>query len=102
MDLKFILSLMNSTLMNFIYLQKYKSTKKVFSEIQARSIKKLPIPFVSTETQAPFIEKVNKILALKKADAKADTSALEREIDFMVYELYGLSEEEIRIVEGGE
>jgi hypothetical protein len=32
----------------------------------------------------------------------ADTSALEREIDRMVYELYGLTEEEILIVEGRE
>lgn len=30
----------------------------------------------------------------------ADTSALEREIDQMMYELYGLTEEEIKIVEG--
>lgn len=32
----------------------------------------------------------------------ADTSALEREIDRIVYELYGLTEEEITIVEGRE
>ena len=30
----------------------------------------------------------------------ADTADLEKEIDFMVYALYGLSEEEIEIVEG--
>jgi hypothetical protein len=35
----------------------------------------------------------------KLDNPEADTSALEREIDFMVYELYGLSEEEIAIVE---
>jgi hypothetical protein len=34
-------------------------------------------------------------------DAQADTSALEREIDRLVYGLYGLTEDEIRIVEGG-
>ena len=37
---------------------------------------------------------------LKALDPAVDTSALEREIDRMVYELYGLSEEEIAIVEG--
>ena len=36
----------------------------------------------------------------KQADPSADTSALESEIDRLVYELYGLSEEEVRIVEG--
>jgi len=45
-------------------------------------------------------EKVTQILALKKQDPTADTSALEAEIDRMVYELYGLTEEEIAVVEG--
>jgi len=35
-----------------------------------------------------------------KTPADADTSALEKEIDRLVYELYGLTEEEIQIVEG--
>jgi adenine-specific DNA-methyltransferase len=39
------------------------------------------------------------ILSLKKDNPTADTSALEREIDLMVYALYELSEEEIAIVE---
>ncbi len=43
--------------------------------------------------------KVDQILALKKEDPQANTSALEREIDQMVYKLYGLSEEEIAIIE---
>jgi hypothetical protein len=40
------------------------------------------------------------ILIAKKANPQADTTALETEIDQMVYELYGLTEEEIAIVEG--
>ncbi|EDN66865.1 Tgh124 [Beggiatoa sp. PS] len=44
--------------------------------------------------------KVNQILAAKKHNQKADTSKLEAEIDQLVYKLYGLTEEEIRIVEG--
>jgi len=42
---------------------------------------------------------VNDILAAKRADPTADTSALEQEIDERVYRLYGLTEEEIKIVE---
>jgi hypothetical protein len=37
----------------------------------------------------------------KQQDSAADTSALEAEIDRMVYDLYGLTEEEREIVEGG-
>ena len=42
-----------------------------------------------------------KILIAKKSDPKADTTALEKAIDQLVYQLYGLTEEEIKIVEGG-
>jgi hypothetical protein len=44
---------------------------------------------------------VDRTLAAKQRDAEADTSALEREIDKLVYALYGLTPEEIKIVEGG-
>jgi len=39
------------------------------------------------------------ILAAKQKDPNTDTSALERQIDQMVYELYGLTPEEIAVVE---
>ncbi|MDD5229254.1 MAG: hypothetical protein PHN45_12430 [Methylococcales bacterium] len=58
-----------------------------------------PIPKISESEQQPFIKLVDKILAEKKAGN--DTSALEHEIDLLVYGLYGLNEEEILIVEGG-
>ncbi|MFN3533709.1 MAG: hypothetical protein ACK41Q_14600 [Candidatus Brocadia sp.] len=51
-------------------------------------------------TQQPFITLVDQILAAKKKDPNANTSALEQEIDEMVYKLYGLTEEEIAIVDG--
>lgn len=45
---------------------------------------------------------VERILSPKRADPQADASrsALEKEIDQLVYQLYGLTEEEIAIVEG--
>jgi len=42
---------------------------------------------------------VVQILKKKKHNLKADTSALESDIDKMVYELYGLTDDEIKIVE---
>jgi hypothetical protein len=61
--------------------------------------------------QQPFITLVDQILAAKKQHTplsplnrgefkNTDTSALEKQIDEMVYKLYGLTEEEIAIVEG--
>jgi len=42
---------------------------------------------------------VKRILAAKQRDARADTSEMEQEIDRHVYALYGLTPEEIKIVE---
>ena len=42
---------------------------------------------------------VDRILAAKQKNPAADTSAMEREIDQQVYALYGLTPEEIKIVE---
>jgi type II restriction/modification system DNA methylase subunit YeeA len=44
---------------------------------------------------------VDKILAVKKANPQTDTGAWEKEIDELVYELYELTEEEIKIIENG-
>jgi len=47
-----------------------------------------------------IVQLVDQILSIKNQDPDADTSHLEREIDKLVYELYGLTEEEIKEVEG--
>ena len=60
----------------------------------------IPIPSITPSQQQSIIALVDKILAAKKADPRADTSAWEDEIDKLVYELYGLTEEEIKVVEG--
>ena len=96
-DLKFILGLMNSKLMNYVYSNKFKSTKTVFSEIQARSIKELPIPKISESQELEIVELSKRIIELKQIDSA--TIELEKEIDQMVYQLYDLTEEEIDIIE---
>ena len=59
----------------------------------------IPIPVISEENQKPLIELVNKILVIKNENQNNDTSALEKEIDDLVYKLYELTDEEIEIVE---
>ena len=59
-----------------------------------------PIPAAPPEKQKAVERLVDRILSAKQRDAAADVSALEREIDELVYALYGLTPEEIKIVEG--
>ena len=45
-------------------------------------------------------QRPDRVFAAKKRNPAADTSALEREIDEKVYRLYGLTDDEIRVIEG--
>lgn len=60
-------------------------------------IEKLPIPKIPKSKQQDFISIVQQILEAKKQTR--DTKDLESEIDHLVYKLYGLTEEEIVIIE---
>ena len=88
---------MNSKFMNYFYSNKFKSTRTVFSEIQARSIKELPIPKISNVLENEIASLSAEIISLKKS--MTDTTDLETQIDQLVYELYDLTEEEINTIE---
>jgi hypothetical protein len=61
---------------------------------------KIPIPRIEDVDQSVIIKQVNQILDIKNKNPNVDTTALEAEIDRNVYKLYGLSDDEIAIVEG--
>ena len=67
----------------------------------APNIQKMSIKRVPKIQQKPFVNIITKILAAKAASATADTTALEAEIDVLVYHLYGLTYEEVLLVEPG-
>ena len=71
------------------------------NHVNIYELEQLPIPAATSAQQRPIIALVDKILAAKKANPQADTSVWEREIDGLVYELYGLTEDEVKVVEGG-
>ena len=92
--IKFYLGLINSRAFNY-YCDYFSYT----NHITVSGIKQTPIPQATTSQVQEMIELVDKILEIKCSDTSADTSALEREIDGMVYGLYGLTEEEVEVVE---
>ena len=63
-------------------------------------MEQIPIPAVPSEQQKPVERLVERILSAKQRDASADVSALERDLDELVYALYALTPEEIQLVEG--
>jgi hypothetical protein len=62
---------------------------------------RIPVPNIPLERQKPIVSLVTQILSAKKKNPASDTSELEREVDELVYGLYGLTEGEIAVVEGG-
>ncbi|GAA8430001.1 class I SAM-dependent DNA methyltransferase [Helicobacter pylori] len=68
-------------------------------------IERLPIPKI-TEKNQELADKITdcaeQILALKEKDPKANTQKLEKEIDALVYQLYHLTDEEIKTIENGQ
>ena len=61
-------------------------------------VETIPVPRVSAAKERPFIRLVDLILAAKAADPNADTAELEKAIDWLVYDLYGLTDEETAVV----
>ncbi len=71
-----------------------------YLRIGQNEIRSVPIPEVDQKQSAELISLVDQILSEKKKRGNAaDTSTLEREVDQQVYALYGLTTEEIAIVE---
>ncbi len=98
-DIRFILALVNSKVIRFYWLSRFYDNKKTFPKIKKTPLNSIPIKDVSHDMQVPIIALVDRILAAKRADPDADISALEHEIDQLVYALYDLTPEEITIVE---
>ena len=63
-------------------------------------LENLPIPIIGIEEQILIKKLVENIFLLKKEFPDKSTLSLEKEIDRMIYSLYDLSNEEIKIVEG--
>lgn len=68
-----------------------------YLEYKVQYIEKIPIVNISEDKQKPFIDLVERIFESRKRDN--DTTNLENQIDQLVYQLYHLTDEEIKIIE---
>jgi hypothetical protein len=96
---KFLCAVLNSKLCNSELFRIAPKTGTGDLIISVQALEPLNVPFPTKEQEEIILSFFDQILLLKKSSPTADTSALEAEIDRLVYELYGLTEEEIKIVE---
>lgn len=94
--------IINSSLVSYLKTKGSSTAKKDdFSQLTLSDLREIPIPKIRNEEQQPITTLVTQILAAKRQHPAADTSALESEVDRLVYGLYGLTGEEVGIIEGG-
>jgi len=99
--LKFLAAILNSSVPFFYLKEKYPaSSYNQGTTFTKEMINDLPIPAIKPHDRTRLISKVDRILTAKQHDAEADTSTLERDIDELLYALYGLTDEERAIVQG--
>ena len=109
---KFLLGLLNSRLMSFWFEHKFgKLSRGIFPQFKINELASFPIPDSTDEEQSKLINLTDQMLEtqnrLQQALSDEDKKLLEqraaiidKQIDKAVYKLYGLTEEEVKIVEG--
>ena len=116
-SLKFILGLFLSSTCRWFWIQQFFDQKKTFPKIKKAALLAIPVPVFDFnnpsekqqhDTLAGLVEKLLVLMPkLREATSESEKTALQNavtttdaEIDRLVYDLYGLTEEDIKIVEG--
>ncbi len=104
-ELPFLCAILNSAVADFFFKRISSAFHGGYYAANKQFIERIPVPMLDLGSATDraqhdaLVALVDRILKAKRADGAADTAALEREIDERVYRLYGLTAEEIKIVE---
>lgn len=96
-DNRICLAILNSRLLNYYYNKKLITNADVFPYIKGIHLKKFPFPIITDEDAKVIIDLVDTIVSLKKRDYSANEYI--DKINQIIYKLYGLTKEEIKLVE---
>ncbi|WQZ78875.1 class I SAM-dependent DNA methyltransferase [Helicobacter pylori] len=101
-EIKYLTALLNSKCIYFA-MRKFYMGGGIEGELKTNNLEKIPIPKI-TEKNQELAQKITDCTEqiLQAKDPKANTQKLEKEIDALVYQLYHLTDEEIKIIEDGQ
>jgi type I restriction-modification system DNA methylase subunit len=97
---KYLLALLNSKLLNWFYIEKFTNRSELTVNISRTYLDQLPVVIPPKIIEDQIISLVNQILSGMSNSNEENLPDLERQIDLLVYQLYGLTSEERDIVEG--
>ncbi|NHA54835.1 class I SAM-dependent DNA methyltransferase [Helicobacter pylori] len=103
-EIKYLTALLNSKCIYFA-MRKFYMGGGIEGELKTNNLEKIPIPKITPKNQEladKITDCAERILKAKEKDPKANTQKLEKEIDALVYQLYHLTDEEIKIIENGQ
>jgi len=99
---KALLGILNSRFIGWYFHKKFQiSEDDTFPQIMIRDLLQIAVPNVNNEITKEIETKVSMIIEMKQSNDQLNTKDDEEEVDRLVYKLYGLTEEEIKIVKGG-
>ena len=93
-----LLGILNSRLFDFFY-RLVSGDKQMFKRIILENIKALPYPNIQDNHISQIEKLVDEILSAKQSYSEEDTLSQERQIDRLVYQLYGLTYGEVLIID---
>ena len=98
-DSKYLCSILNSKIITWWMSKMAPNSGMGVTQWTPSVVKEIPVPILLEAERVPFIDAVDNILQKKNTDRMVDISAEEAKIDQLVYELYGLTKDEIALVE---
>lgn len=99
-DLKIAMALLNCPLAPFYFKERYPAASyNQGTTFTKEMLNAYPVPALSKIGRAEILALVDKLLVRKRANPESDQSPIEGEINNAIYKLYGLTAEEIEIVE---
>jgi hypothetical protein len=97
---EFLLGILNSKLISFYFIHKFgKLQRDTFPQFKINELEMFPIAKNRDGYRTPITDLVKKIIDIKSNNSNLDTQELDHQLDQLVYKLYGLTEEEIKMVE---
>ena len=94
---EYLCGLLNSKYLRYLYENKVRETGKVFPQVKLEKLG--PLPIIIAKNQLPIVNLVNEAIKTKEKSPKADITNIEKQIDILVYKLYNLTYEKVKVID---